>query len=216
MRMKHKPWAEPFLLSHPEFVITLETFKNDDVQEFLNKENIYIEIGTGKGGFILGMAQKNPDKYFLGVEINETAAGFCAKKIYENDIKNVKLINIDVKYLFEHLPQNHFDGIYLNFSDPWPKKRHAKRRLTHPDYLRGYANILKEEGQIIQKTDNRALFDYSLECYEEELWNISSVDYDYKGLDSDVATEYETKFRSLGTPINRAIIVKGDDTRGIK
>ena len=214
MRMKHKPWAEPFLESHKEFVITLDNFNDKEVVEFLNKENIYMEIGTGKGGFLLGMAKKNPDKFYLGVEINETAAGFCAKKIYENELKNVKLINIDVKYLFDHLPQNHFDGIYLNFSDPWPKRRHEKRRLTHPSYLNGYHKILKEKGLIIQKTDNKELFDYSLEKFDETGWNITSVDYNYKLLDDDVSTEYEIKFRENGTLINRAIIEKGDDHNG--
>ena len=157
MRMKHKPWAEPFLESHKEFVITLDNFNDKEVIEFLNNENIYMEIGTGKGGFLLGMAKKNPDKFYLGVEINETAAGFCAKKIYENELKNVKLINIDVKYLFDHLPQNHFDGIYLNFSDPWPKRRHEKRRLTHPSYLNGYHKILKEYRDALTLRQNRII-----------------------------------------------------------
>ena len=207
MRIKHKPWAEPFLESHKEFVITLDNFNDKEVVEFLNNENIYMEIGTGKGGFLLGMAKKNPDKFYLGVEINETAAGFCAKKIYENELKNVKLINIDVKYLFDHLPQNHFDGIYLNFSDPWPKERHAKRRLTSPVFLKKYDHIFKMGKEIQMKTDNRKLFEYSL---------MSLVDYGYKikelslnlyedDHEDNVATEYETKFVKMGKIIYRAL-----------
>ena len=204
MRMKHKPWAEPFLESHKEFVITLDNFNDKEVVEFLNNENIYMEIGTGKGGFLLGMAKKNPDKFYLGVEINETAAGFCAKKIYENELKNVKLINIDVKYLFDHLPQNHFDGIYLNFSDPWPKDRHAKRRLTSPNFLRLYDDIFRNKCHIIMKTDNVLLFDYSLDSLTNYGYEIKYMTRDLDCLNKDnIMTEYESKFYNKGVKINK-------------
>lgn len=217
MRMKHKPWAEPFLESHSDLVITIMTLENDDSQKFIKKQPIYMEIGTGKGDFILQMAQANPDINFLGVEINATAMAFCAKKIVENNLTNVKLINIDVKYLFEHLPTHHFDGVFLNFSDPWPKKRHAKRRLTCPDMLKGYASILKDDGKIIQKTDNDDLFAYSLESYELCKWKILEKTTDYQKADKfDAPTEYETKFRAIGKNINRVIVQKEANTDEFK
>ena len=205
MRMKHKPWAEPFLESHKEFVITLDNFNDKEVIEFLNNENIYMEIGTGKGGFLLGMAKKNPDKFYLGVEINETAAGFCAKKIYENELKNVKLINIDVKYLFDHLPQNHFDGIYLNFSDPWPKKRHAKRRLTSKEFLKRYDSVFKDEKKIFQKTDNEDLFAYSINSLSEYGYTLRNVTLNLHKEEvlDNVETEYEKRFKEKNVHICR-------------
>lgn len=216
MRIKHKTWAEPFLEEHNELVITIMTLENDSNRQFINKKPIYMEIGTGKGDFILGMAKENPDINFLGVEINATALAFCAKKIVENNLNNVKLINLDVKYLLEHLPRHHFEGIFLNFSDPWPKKRHAKRRLTYPEMLKGYASILVDNGRIIQKTDNDDLFVYSLESFKETNWEIISVDNDYQKAEFDVPTEYEMKFRSKGKNINRAIVQKGGNTDEFK
>ena len=210
MRIKHKPWAEPFLESHKEFVITLDNFNDKEVVEFLNNENIYMEIGTGKGGFLLGMAKKNPDKFYLGVKINETAAGFCAKKIYENELKNVKLINIDVKYLFDHLPQNHFDGIYLNFSDPWPKDRHSKRRLTSSTFLEKYDQFLAPDGNIEFKTDNQDLFSFSLDEIENsDIWHLDAYTRDLHNDPvlnvGNIMTEYEQKFSSQGNPICKLI-----------
>ena len=218
MRRRKVKGADIKLLSYKDYVLrdNIEALKGNWNKLFKNDNPIYAEFGTGRGKFLTTLAKQNPDINYIAFEIKEEVLIKGVEKAEQNNLKNIIFAWADVSKALDYFDTDELSRIYINFCDPWPKKRHAKRRLTHPDYLRGYANILKEEGQIIQKTDNRALFDYSLECYEEELWNISSVDYDYKGLDSDVATEYETKFRSLGTPINRAIIVKGDDTRGIK
>ncbi|MCF0116752.1 MAG: tRNA (guanosine(46)-N7)-methyltransferase TrmB [Bacilli bacterium] len=213
MRLKHNDWAIPFLESHQQFVLTVDTIKNEEAQKFINSQPIYIEIGTGKGDFILEMARKNPDINFLGVEMNAMALGSCAKKIDEAQLSNVKLINIDISKLVEYLPKYHFTGIFLNFSDPWPKKRHTKRRLTYPTLLKEYAKLLIKDGRIYQKTDNVGLFDYSLNSYEECEWEQEFGTYDYDGNDDfDAMSEYERKFRSIGHPICKAILKKGIKT----
>ena len=144
----------------------------------------------GRGDFILQMALANPNVYFLGVEISGMALAIAGKKLLENEVKNVLLVNMDVHYLFEKMGKDRFDYIYLNFSDPWPKKRQHKRRLTYP-------------------TDNDLLFNDSVEYFKESKFVVESITYDYQNLDEDdKMTEYEKKFRGLNTPIKRIVARK--------
>lgn len=201
MRTKFKAWAEPYLLEHPEISIP-----EDDFQSI---KNCYLEIGCGKGGFLIEMSSKNADKIFIGVERNVTCSGITAKKIVESKLENAKLIWIDADRLVKEIKKNSIDGIFLNFSDPWPKKRHHKRRLTAPGFLDEYYRILKKEGFLAFKTDNKDLFDFSLEMIQESKFKVLSVNYDYKDEDAfDAVTEYETSFRELGQPIFRVVLGK--------
>ena len=155
------------------------------------------------------MALANPNVYFLGVEMSSMALAIAGKKIIENEIKNVLLINIDMHYLFEKIGENKFDIIYLNFSDPWPKKRQHKRRLTYPTCLNEYYKELKKGGKVIFKTDNDLLFEDSIPYFEESPLEIVSITRNYDVLDNDdKMTEYEKKFRGLNTPIKRLIAIK--------
>ena len=202
MRTKYKAWSKPFLEEHKEVQIELDELKN------LSKE-IYLEIGSGKGQFLLEMAKNNPDLYFIGIEKNVTCAGFVAKKLVENEIENAKLIYNDASMVLDSFAKGSVNTIFLNFSDPWPKKRHHKRRLTADSFLDKYFAILKDDGKIIFKTDNVDLFNDSKEVIETSKFKAISIDENYDGKDSfDAQTEYELNFREQGISIHRMVLVK--------
>ena len=157
MRTKFKPWAEPYINEHPEVSLTSDEIKKLD--------DFYLEIGSGKGDFLVKMASKNPDKFFLGIEKNVTCAGFSYKKLVESELPNAKLIWQDVMNIFENIKDKSVNVVFLNFSDPWPKRRHYKRRLTSELFLEQYRRILKDDGILVFKSDNEDLFEYSIEMF---------------------------------------------------
>ena len=201
MRTKFKAWAEPFINEHPEVMCSFEQ---------LNElGSYYLEIGSGKGQFLLDMALKYPNLTFIGVERNITCAGFTAKKLVENEIKNAKLVHADAGQMTPSIKDASVEGIFLNFSDPWPKKRHTKRRLTSESFLNEYYRILKKGACLIFKTDNYDLFTYSLEVIGVSKFKLVEANYSYDGKDEfDATTEYEKSFREEGQPIYRLILEK--------
>ena len=202
MRTKFKAWAEPYIKEHSEVSMTIE-----EISSFNNE--LYLELGSGKGKFLLDMAMNNKDKFFIGVERNVTCCGFVAKKLVENEITNAKLMFQNADLVLANLKDEVVDGLFLNFSDPWPKKRHTKRRLTANSYLDSYYRILKKGGRLIFKTDNADLFAFSVENMQESKFKVISIDDDYDGKDTfDAQTEYELSFREIGTPIHRIILEK--------
>lgn len=208
MRLRHRKWGDEFLLENKNLIKDKDNLDQDFI-DFINHDNLRLEIGVGRGDFIVQMALANPNVYFLGVEMSSMALAIAGKKIIKNEIKNVLLINIDMHYLFEKIGENKFDIIYLNFSDPWPKKRQHKRRLTYPTCLNEYYKELKKGGKVIFKTDNDLLFEDSIPYFEESPLEIVSITRDYAVLDNDdKMTEYEKKFRGLNTPIKRLIAIK--------
>ncbi|MBR1397279.1 MAG: tRNA (guanosine(46)-N7)-methyltransferase TrmB [Selenomonadaceae bacterium] len=170
--------------------------------------HLFIELGTGKGDFISQTAELNKNIYFLGLEMESTVLYAAAKKIREKDLTNVRLLIFDINNIEDIFDENEVDRIYINFCDPWPKKRHAKRRLTHIRFLDKYRRILVPNGEIHFKTDNRGLFDFSLEQFELANLNVSDITYDLHAdnLAGNVETEYEKKFSSLGVPICRCVV----------
>ncbi len=202
MRTKYKAWTKPYLDEHKEVQIDIPSLSALTCPYFL-------EIGSGKGQFILNMAKNNPDKLFIGVERNQTCAGFTAKKLVDEHIENAKIMWENADRILMDLPNNIVDVIFLNFSDPWPKKKHAKRRLTAGQYLAAYYRVLKKDGKIIMKTDQKDLYDFTLENLEETKFHIIYKTENYKELDDfDVTTEYEDDFRKEGLPIYRIILQK--------
>lgn len=168
---------------------------------FLNDNPIHLEIGMGKGQFLLNMAQENPDINFIGVEKYSSVLSVAIKKINEYKPSNLRVISGDIANLLD-LFAGKIDVIYLNFSDPWPKDRHAKRRLTSSNYLSLYDKLFKGEFRIIQKTDNDDLFSFSLEEYKNYGYKINRISYDLHSEDiSNVMTEYEEKFSNMGVKI---------------
>ena len=201
MRTKFKAWAEPFINEHPEVMCSFE-----QLNELCS---YYLEIGSGKGQFLLDMALKYPSLTFIGVEKNITCAGFTAKKLVENEIKNAKLVHADAGQMTPSIADASVEGIFLNFSDPWPKKRHTKRRLTSESFLNEYYRILKKGSRLIFKTDNYDLFTYSLEVIGASKFKLVEANYSYDGKDEfDATTEYEKSFREEGQPIYRLILEK--------
>lgn len=206
MRLRKKKWAKPLLESQTDYVITdFSNVKGNWKKLFNNDNPIYLEIGMGKGDFICGLAINNPSINYVGIELSETVAAIALKKIMEHELSNVKIINGDASNLENIFTSGEISRIYLNFSDPWPKKRHERKRLTYKTFLEKYERLLAGKGIICMKTDNRALFDFSLESFEENGWKLRNVDFDYPLTENkdDVPTEYERRFRMLDNPICR-------------
>ena len=202
MRTKYKKWAVDYIKDHPEIIL-----HDENISSYLDKK-LNIEIGAGKGDFVIGMALSHKDEFFIAVEKISSVGGIAAKKMNELHLPNALLYPSDVVNLFSLLPDNSINNIYLNFSDPWPKKRHEKRRLTYIKFLNEDYRILKPNGYLIFKSDNDDLYQYSLEEITLSPFKLISKDDDYQLLSDDVETEYEHKFRSLGNKIHRFILRK--------
>ncbi len=204
--MKHKSWSEPFISAHPELIIIVKEERDFD---FLKDKYYALEIGTGRGDFLLTMASKDPSRLWIGVEMNVDALAITAKKIVNSGLKNVLLIRQNFQTIAPLFPKERCTNIFLNFSDPWPKKRHAKRRLTSKSFLMEYERLLMTKGSLVMKTDNSDLFTYSLTMIEESALKIEDIDEHYAfDEEHDAMTEYESKFRQLGQPIYRLIARK--------
>ena len=159
MRTKFKAWTVPYIEEHKEVMFDEEQLLNFD-------KPYYLEIGSGKGQFLVDMAKKFPDKFFVGIERNVTCCGFTAKKLVEEQLPNARLMFLNAEFLMDKIADNSIEAIFLNFSDPWPKKKHHKRRLTADSYLKNYYRVLKKGGRLIIKTDNVDLFTFTLENLE--------------------------------------------------
>ncbi len=177
------------------------SFLIDKEINFEKEKPLHVEIGMGKGNFIINMALNNPDINFIGVEKYSSVAAIAIKKALEYDLPNLKMIISDVVNL-EDVLKNKVDVIYLNFSDPWPKKKHAKRRLTSESFLKLYDNFFKDKNTIILKTDNDDLFSYSLTSLQDYGYTLEDVCYDLHASNiPNVLTEYEEKFSKEGIKI---------------
>ncbi|MBC1603994.1 tRNA (guanosine(46)-N7)-methyltransferase TrmB [Listeria rocourtiae] len=206
MRVKHKPWAREKILAHPEVCVgNPGELKGEWHHLFGNKNPIHIEIGTGKGQFVTGMAQANPEVNYIGIEVVESVLITALDKALAAGIPNLRLLSVDGADLLDYFEVGEVARIYLNFSDPWPKKRHAKRRLTHPSFLDIYKAVLPVDGEIHFKTDNRSLFEYSLVAFSEYgvLLTYLSLDLHNSEFEGNIMTEYEEKFSAKGFPIYR-------------
>jgi len=183
-------------------IVDPEQYKNNFNSVFGNDNEIHLEIGTGKGDFLIGMAQAFPDINFIGIEKYESVLVRMVEKLNELELKNIKVIRydaMDIENLFNH----EITTLYLNFSDPWPKVRHAKRRLTSEVFLAKYDHIFKGIPHIIQKTDNIGLYAYSICSLSKYGYTINEASLDLHSEDKfNVETEYEHKFSSKGVKIN--------------
>lgn len=165
---------------------------------FGNDHPIFLEMGCGKGKFVIQQAQLHPENNYIGIEGQERVLLRSAQNALESGLSNVMFVCEFVKELSEYFAPEEISGLYLNFSDPWPKARHAKRRLTHRRFLMEYRKILKPEGEIQFKTDNDALFDFSVEEFQENGFSIMELSYHLHGSGlkaKDVTTDYEEKFK---------------------
>jgi tRNA (guanine-N7-)-methyltransferase len=209
--MRRLPWAVEYLDSAKSLVKEPQERKSN-WKENLHTDTLHVEIGCGKGGYSASLARLYPDHGVVALEVNESAAGMAAKKFDEENLDNLALIHGDAKYLTDWFAPGEIDIIHLNFSDPWPKKRNAKRRLSAPSFLQDYKILLSDNGQIQMKTDNAALFEYSLLQMEQAGYKLNDVSVDFRREEhpEDPQTEYETKFMEKGQPIYRAVWTKGN------
>lgn len=213
MRLRNIPYADDVIQAHAAVIKRPKEQIGKWAEVFGNENPIHIEIGMGKGKFLMGMAKNHPDINYIGIE-KYTSVLLRATEKYDTEefceLQNVKFIRMDATELEEVFQPGEIQKIYLNFSDPWPKSRHAKRRLTSVDFLARYIKVLPEKGWVEFKTDNTALFDFSLEQAEEAGWQMIAYTYDLHNNEEmnlgNVMTEYEEKFSSKGQPIHKMII----------
>ena len=205
MRVRNRADARERLENSPVVFLQPKDNKGKWKEIFGNDNPIHLEIGSGKGKFIHTLAEKHPEINFIAMEAQPTVLTFLLDKVEETHRKNLKLISGNAEDLLEYFAEGEVDQLYLNFSDPWPKKRHAKRRLTHADFLKAYEQVLPLEGEIHFKTDNRGLFEYSLSSFSQfgmilkQVW----LDLHQVEFEGNVMTEYEEKFSAKGYPIYR-------------
>ncbi|NTR84776.1 tRNA (guanosine(46)-N7)-methyltransferase TrmB [Enterococcus faecium] len=206
MRVRNRPGAAEMLAAHPNFVISDPTLWKGTWNElFGNDHPIHIEIGMGKGQFITGMAKAHPEINYIGVEMQVSVVSIALDKLIEQPLPNLKLLHVDGSALTEYFADSEVDQIYLNFSDPWPKKRHEKRRLTYKTFLAVDEQILRPNGEIHFKTDNQGLFEYSLASFSQYGMILKQVwlDLHQSQFEGNIMTEYEEKFSSKGQRIYR-------------
>ena len=219
MRLRNKPWAKDALAAHPEMVIQDPTqWKGRWHERFGNNNPIHIEIGSGKGQFVSGMARQNPNINYIGIEIQESVLVVALEKALSADVPNLQLLHVNGGQVTDYFEDGEVDQIYLNFSDPWPKKRHAKRRLTHESFLVGYEKVLPPFGELHFKTDNRGLFEYSLASFSQFGLVLKQVWLDLHQVEfpGNVMTEYEEKFSAKGHPIYRVEVIFPQDRKAFK
>ncbi|HEP3845926.1 tRNA (guanosine(46)-N7)-methyltransferase TrmB [Streptococcus pyogenes] len=206
MRVRKRKGAEEHLANNPHYVIlNPEDAKGRWHDVFGNNRPIHIEVGSGKGGFITGMALKNPDINYIGIDIQLSVLSYALDKVLASEVLNVKLLRVDGSSLTNYFEDGEVDMMYLNFSDPWPKTKHEKRRLTYKDFLDTYKRILPEHGEIHFKTDNRGLFEYSLASFSQYGMTLRQIwlDLHASNYEGNVMTEYEEKFSNKGQVIYR-------------
>lgn len=214
MRLRNVPGADAYLTAHPLVIKNETRYRGTWKETFQNPENpIHIEIGMGKGQFLLTLAKENPSINYIGIE-RYSSVLLRALERFDNDeeykdVNNIRFICMDATNLPEVFAVGEIDKIYLNFSDPWPKARHAKRRLTSTEFLERYEKILVQGGRVEFKTDNTELFNFSLEQVKEAGWYLEKYTYDLHHQEEmnagNIMTEYEEKFSLKGNPINKLI-----------
>lgn len=208
MRLRYVDNAHELIEAHPRLLSKPEQYKDKWQSLFEKEQPLYVEFGAGKGSFIINLAKQTPDANLLAFERNAKVVYKSIAKLEEETHENFYIVCADVTNLREIFDDHSVDRIYLNFSDPWPKDRHAKRRLTHRGFLEKYKEILKPGGEIHFKTDNDDLFDFSVEEFKENGWTLLLVTKDLHKSDyveGNVMTEYEEKFSSRGKNINKLI-----------
>ena len=215
MRLRNIPGAKDAILENRYVVQEPKTHKGKWNQCFLKEQPVHIEVGMGKGRFLMDMARLHPDINYVGIEMYDSVLLRALQKREELEeagekLDNLLFMRVDARELPDIFEKGEVQKIYLNFSDPWPKARHAKRRLTSREFLARYEKILIPEGVVEFKTDNRELFEFSLKEVKEKDWELLVYTFDLHHqedmMEGNVMTEYEEKFSSMGNPICKLIM----------
>lgn len=209
MRLRNKPWAKPLIEANPELIsVRPENMQGKWQSRFDQERPLALEVGSGKGQFIINMAQQHPDQNFIALEIQDVAIGYILRKQVELQLPNLQLILGDGADLTDYFAPGEIANLYLNFSDPWPKTKHEKRRLTYKHFLAQYQAIMASTGQLQFKTDNQGLFEYSLVSMNNYGMAFEMVSLDLHNdtrVEGNVETEYEHKFSSRGGRIYQLV-----------
>lgn len=207
MRRRRKKGSDKKLLSFTDYVIKddIENLKGKWSSKFENNNPIHVEFGTGRGKFITTHAKNNPDINYIAMEIKEEVLLKAVEKAHEANLNNILFVWGNVNNILDYFEEKEISRVYVNFCDPWPKKRWAKRRLTHSSFLEKYDTILKDDGELHFKTDNRDLFEFSLNEIAASDWMLKNISLDLaKNTEiENITTEYEDKFMSQGMQIYR-------------
>jgi tRNA (guanine-N7-)-methyltransferase len=206
MRLRNKPWAEDEILAHPKLVIPNPQELKGKWHTFFNNSNpIHIEVGTGKGRFVSEMAKAHPEINYIGVELQTSVIVVALEKVKEANVPNLCLLRQNVEDLLLFFEPGELERVYINFTDPWPKKRHDKRRLTHGLFLKKYQFLVGEGGEVHLKTDNEGLFEFSLNSFADFGCRLKRITFNLHESDfeGNIMTEYEEKFSSKGMKIFR-------------
>ncbi len=207
MRLRRRPSLITAIQQYSDLIVNLNTLltQPDWTAQFGRQAPLYVELGTGKGQFITEMALQNPGNNYVGIEAQHDIIYYAARKVHEKQVTNVKLLLVDAKQLAELFAEHSIAGLFINFCDPWPKKRHAKRRLTFHGFFNCYRHVLQQPGLVCFKTDNRDLFEFSLNEFADANIKLSNISLNLHRSDmiNNVMTEYETKFGAMGLPIYR-------------
>ena len=210
MRLRHDPAAAPFVAAHERVLLENDApVWRGKWRSLFGREQdapLHLEIGIGRGRFILKSCEARPEVCFLGLELRAEMVMQAIERVKELP-ENLYLLQLNAQLLPELFTPGEIDVIYINFPDPWPKTKHAKRRLTAPEFLQIYKQVLRDEGEIRFKTDNEELFEWSLLTFEQQGFRLRDVDHDLSEEDSGVITEYEKRFRTKGQPIYYACAV---------
>ncbi|MCR5666739.1 MAG: tRNA (guanosine(46)-N7)-methyltransferase TrmB [Eubacterium sp.] len=211
MRLRNIPGATEEIAQSKYCIHDAQQYKGNWSNFWGNNHPIHIEVGMGKGQFIMDLAKLHPDINYIGIEKYSSVLLRGLQKMEIEPLDNVRFIRMDAEYICDFFGENDVDRIYLNFSDPWPKDRHARRRLTSHQFLERYDTFLISDGHIEFKTDNDGLFQFSLdEANESETWHIDAHTWDLHNdqamCEGNVMTEYEKKFSEMGHPIHKMIL----------
>ena len=208
MRLRNVKGSREQIAANEYTIKDAEQIKGQWKDYFQDGKPIQLEIGMGKGKFLMQLAEKNPQIHYIGIEKYSSVLVRALEKMEENPLENLHFIRMDAENIVNVFEKGEVDQIYLNFSDPWPKDRHAKRRLTSLDFMKVYDQVLAKDGRVEFKTDNQDLFTYSLEAIPEAGWTIEASTRDLHHSDmaeGNVMTEYETKFSAMGNPICKLV-----------
>ncbi len=206
MRMRKKKNVQQRIEKCGGFYVQNPTeYKGKWSELFGNENPIHIEVGCGKGNFISGMAEAHPDINYIAVEVCIDVMVIAVEKANDKNVSNVKFINADARLLCDCFADGECERVYLNFSDPWPKSGHYKRRLTYKDFLLIYRRILTDDGEIHFKTDNMHLFEFSICSFAQNNFKLKNVSLDLhnSNFEGNIMTEYEQRFSEMGQPIYR-------------
>lgn len=208
MRMRKLPWAEAYI-AQADIIIKNQTAHKGKWKQALACDKLHVEIGCGKGDYLLKMSDCSTNSGWIGIEKDSNVMAIAARKYNQqaHPDKHIAFLLGDAQELTEWFAPGEIDVIHLNFSDPWPKKRAHKKRLSHASFITLYREVLCETGEIQMKTDNASLFEFSLLQFQEGGWYLHEISVDYRrnSHDEDAITEYEQRFMNLGQPIYRAV-----------